>query len=127
MSSLQVLTSAVGPLLFACSENEARNFGACAAPAHLSRPVLTATLVTIARFLFEMLTDVHAWYHSEERYKTEAIGTQLQGFARLSVVPTGPPTDFFPHDIIQKSTKKWHAKMVDVSGSPFKSRSLSPD
>lgn len=85
--------------------------------AFLSKQVLTASLFTTARFLFEMLSDVHAWYNSEERYKTEAIGAQLQGFARLSVVPTGPPTDFFPHETIQKSTKKWHAKMVDVSRS----------
>ena len=90
----QLLNSQVAPILYSCSENEARNY---------------------ARFLFDVLSDVHKWFSSGRDYKEDAVGQNLQGFMRtLSRAGAADLTDkdWFSHDDYKRIATNWHAHVA---------------
>ncbi|GAA5887200.1 hypothetical protein JCM5296_004560 [Sporobolomyces johnsonii] len=98
-----LLTSQISPVLYSCTENEARNYG---------------------RFLYDVLGDIYKWHKDEKAYKDEAIADKLHGFMRHipqpgAAVPT--PADFYPHEDFHKAVNKWHTHMVVGFQESFKS------
>ncbi|GAA6028291.1 hypothetical protein JCM8097_006959 [Rhodosporidiobolus ruineniae] len=96
----RLLTSQVGPVIFSCTENEARNY---------------------ARFLYDVLGDLFRWHKDKAAYEDEAIGAsssqtgQLQGFARVYVAENakkaGKP-NYLSHEDFQGILLKWHYRMI---------------
>jgi THO complex subunit 2 len=118
---LQLLTKQISPLLYSCSENEARNYG-LSPLCPLPETDTNLTVGLTARFLFDLLGDVYQWYKSEDKYKAEVIGPALNGFLRaaplsVTVVPTAD--QYITHESLQSVTDKWHSRMGAVSDRAF--------
>ncbi|KAI5476268.1 Tho2 protein [Pseudohyphozyma bogoriensis] len=88
----KLLTQEVGPFLFSCSENEARNF---------------------ARFLFDILSQLHAWIKDSELYKKQAIAPDTCGFHRQGPKPLPiAEGDYLIHEKIYWMWRKWQNSMM---------------
>lgn len=70
-----------------------------------------------------MLSDVQAWYKSEDAYKGEAIGNQLVGFTVLFPTPTTPTSELrhLPYDLFLDASRKWHKRLAMGFIAAFKS------
>ncbi|GJN90767.1 hypothetical protein Rhopal_003781-T1 [Rhodotorula paludigena] len=97
----RLLTSQISPVLYSCTENEARNYG---------------------RFLYEVLGDLHRWQKDKGAYAEEAIGAQLSGFLRKLAPPLeGKTRQHYEHAEFQAALLKWHGNMVLGFVESFKS------
>ncbi len=67
-----------------------------------------------ARFLYDVLSDISRWYHSEKAYIAEAIGPQLVGFCRKWPTVSNPMGEACDHTIFKGVVNKWFASMGDV-------------
>ncbi|GAA5828714.1 hypothetical protein JCM11251_005848 [Rhodosporidiobolus azoricus] len=99
----RLLTSQISPILYSCTENEARNYG---------------------RFLYDVLGDLSKWHKSKTAYDDEAIGTQLSGFMRSmdGRSPDKPDRQlYYSHDDFRQAVAKWHGAMVEGFAESFES------
>ncbi|SCV72147.1 BQ2448_4841 [Microbotryum intermedium] len=99
----RVLNRHLVPVIYSCSENEARNY---------------------ARFLHDMLQDVNNWYRSEDKFKSEAIGSGLSGFARRPAAQFSSTIKFedcFSHKDFQLVTEKWTNRTISSFSEGFES------
>ncbi|GAA5854301.1 hypothetical protein JCM8547_001771 [Rhodosporidiobolus lusitaniae] len=97
----RLLTSQISPILYSCTENEARNYG---------------------RFLYDVLGDLFKWHKDKSAFEEEAIGTQLLGFSRNGTgeKAAGKPTHY-SHADFQSILVKWHGNMIDGFVESFES------
>ncbi|KDE09261.1 hypothetical protein MVLG_00581 [Microbotryum lychnidis-dioicae p1A1 Lamole] len=99
----RILNRHLVPVIYSCSENEARNY---------------------ARFLHDILQDVNNWYRNEEKFKSEAIGSGLNGFARRPAAQfssTIKLEECFSHKDFQHVTEKWTNRTVSSFSEGFES------
>lgn len=89
----RIFTSHVAPIIFACTENEARNY---------------------ARFLQQVLTDLSAWHADEAAYTKDVLGAELPGFRTDWAVSHGLPWESF-----RQVFHKWHTALRQVSVEHF--------
>ncbi|GEM11852.1 tho2 protein [Rhodotorula toruloides] len=99
-----LLTTQISPILYSCTENEARNFG---------------------RFLFDILADLYRWHKDKSAYVEEAANPQTSGFLR-SMASTqageaGRVRGYYDHAEYQRAVLKWHTTMVQGFIDSFKS------
>ncbi|GAA5863246.1 hypothetical protein JCM3774_000827 [Rhodotorula dairenensis] len=94
----RLLSTQISPVLYSCTENEARNYGL---------------------FLYEVLSDLYKWYQHKDAYQSEAIGAQLAGFQR-NLADQGE-TRFYEHVEYQSALVKWHGYMVQGFIESFES------
>ncbi|GAA5893597.1 hypothetical protein JCM8208_000838 [Rhodotorula glutinis] len=101
----RLLTSQVSPILFSCTENEARNYG---------------------RFIFDVLGELNGWYKDKAAYAEFAVGKngELSGFLRSMNDPSSSsdkPRQHYEHADFQAALLKWHGNMVLGFIESFKS------
>lgn len=114
----QLLTTQISPILYSCTENEARNFGASQ-----RQPADTFSNPTtpLGRFLFDVLADLYRWHKDKSAYAEEAANPQTSGFLR-SMASTqageaGRIRGYYDHAEYQRAVLKWHTTMVQVRRS----------
>lgn len=97
----QLLGEELPPIVFSCTEGEARNY---------------------ARFMHDILADLAVWYNSETTYNKQAIGNNLPGFqrawgTRIKPNEVVPEEDYLTFAGFKQITMKWHNKMTMVGRS----------
>ena len=99
IGSAQLLGDELPPIVFSCTEGEARNY---------------------ARFMHDILADLSVWYNSEVTYNKQAIGNNLPGFqrawgTRIKPNEVVPEDDYLTYAGFKQITQKWHGKMTTVT------------
>lgn len=81
-----------------------------------------------ARFIYEVLGELDAWYKDKAAYAEFAVGKngELSGFLRsMSEPPAGKSRQHYEHADFQAALLKWHGNMVLVRSST--SRPVLPE
>ncbi|PWN43379.1 hypothetical protein IE81DRAFT_329522 [Ceraceosorus guamensis] len=84
----RIFVDHVAPIIFACTENEARNY---------------------ARFLQQVLSDLSAWHVDEAVYAKEAVGAELPGFRPRWTIAQSLPWESF-----RQLFHKWHIALLQA-------------